>query len=79
MRLSLTEYANGDCVFFDKEHRRCTIYPVRPKQCRTWPFWNSNLETPEDWREVQKGCPGAGNGDFVSLDEIKRQASLIDL
>ncbi|MEX2287282.1 MAG: YkgJ family cysteine cluster protein [Planctomycetaceae bacterium] len=78
-RLSLTEFANGDCVFFDKKNRRCNIYPVRPKQCRTWPFWNSNLESPEEWREVQKDCPGAGHGDFVSLEEIKRQASLIDL
>ena len=71
-RVSLTEFANGDCTFFDPETRGCKVYPVRPKQCRTWPFWNSNLETPDDWQETCKECPGAGVGDFVPLEEIQR-------
>ncbi len=78
-RVSLTEYANGDCTFFDPENRRCTIYPVRPRQCRSWPFWNSNLESPDRWRDVQKVCPGAGNGAFVALEEIESQAALVDM
>jgi len=77
--LSLREYANGDCTFFDPEKRGCTIYPVRPRQCRTWPFWNSNLESPEAWNEVVRTCPGAGQGAFVSLEEIRQRASIIDL
>ena len=32
-RRSLRERANGDCVFWDRE-AGCTIYPVRPPQCR---------------------------------------------
>src|SRR5205085_593326 len=28
-------------------HRGCSIYPVRPLQCRTWPFWDSNLASKE--------------------------------
>ena len=78
-RVSLTEYANGDCTFFDGRTRRCTIYPVRPQQCRTWPFWNSNIASPESWKTVQKTCPGAGRGAFVSLEEIESQAAAIDL
>ncbi|MBC8114112.1 MAG: YkgJ family cysteine cluster protein, partial [Candidatus Saccharimonas sp.] len=39
-RVSLREFANGDCTFFDGATRKCTVYPVRPAQCRTWPFWN---------------------------------------
>jgi uncharacterized protein len=27
------------CVFFDTEKRCCSIYDVRPKQCRSFPFW----------------------------------------
>jgi Fe-S-cluster containining protein len=76
-RVSLKEFANGDCTFFDPEKRGCKIYPVRPRQCRTWPFWNSNLESPETWREVQQVCPGAGNGNFFSLEEIEAQAAVI--
>ena len=34
-RVSLREYPNGDCEYLHPEKRNCTIYPVRPKQCRT--------------------------------------------
>lgn len=78
-RVSLTEFANGDCTFFDPKTRRCTVYAARPRQCRTWPFWRSNLESSEDWQSVQKNCPGAGQGAFVSLEEIEAQAAVIDL
>ena len=78
-RTSLKEFANGDCTFFDPQGRGCRIYPVRPRQCRTWPFWNSNLESPQAWQEVQRVCPGAGNGNFFSLEEIEAQAAVIRL
>ncbi len=74
-RTSLTEYANGDCTFFDPQTRGCTVYAARPAQCRTWPFWPGNLESPETWRALRPGCPGAGVGDFVSLDEVERRAA----
>ena len=77
IRRSLKEFPNGDCVFFDGNTRRCTVYEARPRQCRTWPFWNSNLETPEDWKDVQQTCPGAGHGNFFSLEEIEAQAAVI--
>lgn len=78
-RVSLTEYANGDCVYFDPQKRGCTIYPARPKQCRTWPFWNSNLSSEADWKSIQRDCPGAGNGNFVPLEKIQMLASEVDV
>jgi uncharacterized protein len=78
-RVSLTERKNGDCTFFDSESRRCTIYSARPAQCRTWPFWNSNLENREAWKMTQQSCPGAGHGQLVPLKEIERQARVIDV
>jgi Fe-S-cluster containining protein len=78
-KVTLTEFANGDCTFFDGRTRRCTIYPVRPRQCRTWPFWRSNLQSERDWEQTQKECPGAGNGAFVSLEQIEEQAAVIDI
>lgn len=77
-RRSLKEYPNGDCTYFDPQARRCTIYSVRPAQCRTWPFWPSHLESPETWQRVQSFCPGVGRGAFVPLAEIERQAAMID-
>ena len=78
-RVSLREHANGDCTFFDPENRTCTIYEARPTQCRTWPFWNSNLQSPESWREVKRTCPGAGQGEFYSLEEVQRRAAEMDI
>ncbi|MBL9122855.1 MAG: YkgJ family cysteine cluster protein, partial [Planctomycetaceae bacterium] len=50
IRKSLVEYNNGDCVFLDPQSRKCQVYHERPRQCRTWPFWDSNVRTPEAWK-----------------------------
>lgn len=68
-RYSLTEKANNDCVFYD---RGCTVYPARPKQCRTFPFWPENLKTRGAWEEVAGECPGVGEGRIYPLEEIRR-------
>lgn len=72
-RKSLIEFPNGDCVFFDNQARRCTVYNARPRQCRTWPFWNSNLRSPEDWAHTCQVCPGSGQGKLYSLEQIETQ------
>jgi hypothetical protein len=69
-RYSLTEKPGGDCVFWDKK-AGCTVYPARPIQCRTWPFWPENLETPDDWKHVESTCPGSRRGQWFSLEEIQ--------
>lgn len=79
VRKSLVEFPNGDCVFLDEKSRKCTVYPVRPRQCRTWPFWRSNLRTPEAWEETCQVCPGSGHGKLYSLEEIEEQAAVIRL
>ena len=34
-------YQNGfACIFFDESTRQCQIYPVRPAQCKEFPFWD---------------------------------------
>ncbi|HLJ92827.1 MAG TPA: YkgJ family cysteine cluster protein [Gemmataceae bacterium] len=69
---SLREKANGDCIFYDPE-KGCTIYPVRPRQCQTWPFWESNVATPQDWQRTCDVCPGSGQGELISAEEISRR------
>jgi Fe-S-cluster containining protein len=70
-RFSLVEYPDGDCIFLDPETRGCSVYEARPIQCRTWPFWSSNLESKSDWRETCRVCPGAGQGAVYSLEQIE--------
>ena len=78
-RFSLREFPNGDCVFFDSDKRNCTVYDARPVQCKTWPFWNSNLETPEDWQRTCQECPGSGRGPLVPIDDIEHQRKQINI
>jgi Fe-S-cluster containining protein len=75
---SFREKANGDCIFYDKA-AGCTIYPVRPRQCRTWPFWESNVRTRENWEETCQVCPGSGQGDLITSEEITRRLQVIKL
>ena len=79
IRRSLVEHDNGDCVFFDNQTRKCTVYDARPRQCRTWPFWESNVKTPEAWRETCEVCPGSGKGKNHSAEEILHQLSIVRL
>jgi len=76
-RYSLTEKSNGDCIFLQSTgggKRVCSIYPVRPLQCRTWPFWTYNLKSPSNWQEAGETCPGMNNGkryDYVQIESIR--------
>jgi uncharacterized protein len=73
IRKSLVEFPNGDCVFFDTAKRSCTVYEARPRQCRTWPFWDSNLKSPEAWKQACEVCPGSGRGKLYDLETIESQ------
>ena len=77
IRKSLRELAGGDCVLLDRESRTCRVYFTRPRQCRTWPFWASNLKTPATWRETCRCCPGADHGPLIPLDEIQAQVRVL--
>lgn len=58
-----------DCLFL--ENNRCKIYPVRPAQCRAWPFWESMLNI-KSWKEsVRSICKGIGNGKLYSCKDIE--------
>jgi Fe-S-cluster containining protein len=75
---TLREKANGECIFYDRKSG-CTVYPVRPRQCRTWPFWKSNVENPDAWKKTCEICPGAGQGELISAEEITRRIKVIPL
>ena len=79
VRRTLKERKNFDCVFLDAETRKCTVYEDRPRQCRTWPFWNSNLKSPEAWQQTCEVCPGSGHGKLYSIETIDRQRAAINI
>ena len=79
IRYSLKEFPNGDCVFFDNEKRTCNVYEARPRQCKTWPFWDSNLKTKEDWEQTCEECPGSGKGKLHQLEHIEQQRKTVKI
>ncbi|CAA6822302.1 MAG: Unknown protein [uncultured Sulfurovum sp.] len=46
---------NFACIFFNEKLKQCSIYSVRPRQCRTFPFWETFKNNSE---EVKQECPG---------------------
>ena len=74
LRTTIIEDAGTrDCVFlkYQKTGKSCSIYPVRPAQCRTWPFWSSNLARPNDWNMAARKCPGINRGKYHSPEQIR--------
>lgn len=67
-RTSLVELQNGDCIFWEGQ---CKIYEVRPKQCRTFPFWSHNVADEDSWEWLKTRCPGCGRGRHYTYEEIQ--------
>lgn len=74
--VSLIERPNGDCVFWTP--RGCEIYPVRPTQCRTFPFWPEYVRSAKAWSRALRRCPGCGQGRLYTADEIEQLARETD-
>jgi Fe-S-cluster containining protein len=66
---SLIELPDGRCIFYND--KGCGIYAVRPRQCRTFPFWPSIIASREAWTRCQEECPGIGKGRLFSAEEIE--------
>jgi Fe-S-cluster containining protein len=71
-----------DCIFLKEEKtppgkngsvvytkRVCTIYNYRPLQCRTWPFWEGTLMSPQAWRNAAERCHGMNFGSRIFTRE----------
>ena len=81
-RWSLKEHKTRhgyDCIFLDRRtapgRAICSLYEARPMQCRTWPFWPENLESPEAWEYTRRvtPCPGMESGPLIPIDQIRVQ------
>jgi Fe-S-cluster containining protein len=73
---------NGDhdCEFLRRGGdglARCAIQAVKPRQCRTFPFWKEILASEEAWRARAGRCLGMrrgqdGEGTLHDADAIRR-------
>lgn len=67
--LVLTQHDDGDCIYLD-QGGRCRIYPVRPLQCRTYPFWPELMTSESSWLAEKKRCEGIDSGETVPVHKI---------
>lgn len=67
---------NYDCIFL--KNNKCQIYQLRPKQCRTYPWWPSTLKSKAEWEEAARSCEGINHPDapLIAFDTIHDQLSL---
>src|ERR1700733_6878398 len=78
LRENRNEHGEYDCIFLKEEKigglskRSCTIYAARPLQCRTWPFWDGNLQSPQRWKHAAERCHGMNFGSRIfSREQIE--------
>jgi len=45
----------------------CAVHPVKPTQCRLFPFWPEFVERVSAWSQLGRWCPGVGVGSRYSL------------
>lgn len=73
----------ADCVFLDREKipgkAVCGVYEDRPAQCRTWPYWKSNLTSRWAWERARRTCPGIGQGPRSTPVQIRIARDVIDI
>jgi hypothetical protein len=70
-RYALLDRTGSDaCVFLHEG--RCRIHAVRPKQCRTFPFWPEHVRSAAAWSQTATRCEGiAPRSRLVDADEIE--------
>ncbi len=59
---------------FQQMNGSCKIYPARPFQCKSFPFWALNVRNPATWEKVKETCRGFSRkkeGHLFTLDEIR--------
>ena len=72
-----------DCVFLTRDAKTgktgCSVYQTRPEQCRTWPFWKSNLIGKRAWRQASEDCPGMDQGELHPPEYIRLTRDRVDI
>ncbi len=81
--IEITTERGNDCVFLDRVRvpgkAVCGVYEDRPMQCRTWPFWKSNLVSRHSWERAKRVCPGIDKGARVSVTQIRVRRDSIEI
>lgn len=84
-RRYVTVYVTGDeaidvpddssgCPLLDGD--LCSVDPVKPGQCRSYPFWNELIYEEGAWEREKAACEGIGRGREWSREEALQMLAL---
>lgn len=76
---SLIEKMVGEdfhCIFLENG-KLCSVYDLRPVQCRTFPYWPEVMESRETWNAEKLECEGIDNPEAEITSEEKIITTLI--
>ncbi|MBK9167000.1 MAG: YkgJ family cysteine cluster protein [Bryobacterales bacterium] len=71
--LRLRKPRRRQCHFL--QNGGCAIHPVKPVQCRLFPFWPELVERPTAWRRTAQWCPGIGQGPLIQIGQAHEVAA----
>jgi Fe-S-cluster containining protein len=62
-----------DCIFF--KDKKCTVYDLRPSQCKTFPFWDENMASKQSWDDLVDYCEGINReeGNRIPFEKIEQE------
>ena len=63
--LRLRKPKTSQCHFLTE--KGCSVHPVKPVQCRLYPFWPELVENRANWQAERAMCPGIGKGELVQI------------
>jgi uncharacterized protein len=69
-QICLLDAPGSDKCMFLKDNK-CSAYEARPVQCRTFPWWLYNIESPENWRSAASSCEGIDHSDAPKVPREK--------
>ena len=70
--LVLASGTDEHCIFLSARGH-CRVYPVRPLQCRSYPFWPELAGNARAWNREMRRCEGINQGEVVPLASIRRK------
>jgi Fe-S-cluster containining protein len=71
--LRLRKPRKGQCHFL--KDGGCSVHPVKPVQCRLYPFWPELVEVRAHWDTERIACPGIGKGELIQIGAACETAS----
>lgn len=53
----------------------CSIHPVKPAQCRIFPYWPELVDDKRKWQAAARWCPGIGKGELIQIETARSFAA----